>query len=152
MTEFTPNQGDPYCPEFLKMPKYPKIPTPGTSYLPGVVLNEFSSCVRSNYLVWCRIRPQEAKFMFLGHIGSILIFRSNSGWVRSPKMVSRAIPSILLNLKMLFKAPLGVKNIQGWLQMVFWGATELAPRAGPRAGLRAGPRAGPRTPLLRYRR
>ena len=35
-----------------KMPKYPKIPTPGT------VLNEFSSCARSNFLVWCRIRSR----------------------------------------------------------------------------------------------
>ena len=64
VTEVTPNQGDPYCPECLEMPKYPKIPTPGTSNLPGVVLNEFSSYARSNFLIWYRVRPREAKFLF----------------------------------------------------------------------------------------
>ena len=79
------------APNFLT-PKYPKIPNPGTSYLPGVVLNEFSLWARSNFLVWCRIRPRKAKFMFLGNFGSILgQIRGKFGhpeWCLEPSQVS----------------------------------------------------------------
>ena len=53
------------------IPKYQ--PHAGTSNLPEVVLNEFSSYARSNFLIWCRVRPREAKFLFKAILGQFQV-------------------------------------------------------------------------------
>ena len=86
---------------------------------------EFSSCARSNCVVWCRFRPQESRCQISAFEQFWVNFRSNQGEVRSPRMVSRAISSILLRLKMFLRHPRGSRTSRNGCKWCFKGCPML---------------------------